>query len=159
MLHRSLTPLAVLASTVALAIAGCGGGDDSTTASTTAALTAEQWATQADQICAQGDKDQRAAVSQFLQEQGLGPNDQPTGAQFQQLATEVVIPSIEDQINAIKALPIPEDASDQVQQFLDQAQADLDKLKADPNQIIDESAFDDTEKLARDLGLQHCASG
>ena len=70
-----------------------------------------------------------------------------------------MLPSIEDQINAVKALPIPEDASDQVQQFLDQAQADLDKLKADPTQIIDESAFDDTEKLARGLGLQDCASG
>jgi hypothetical protein len=156
---RPLVLLAVLASTAALAFAGCSGGDDSTSASTAAALTADEWATQADQICAQGDKDQQAAIKQFFQQNGISGNQQPTAAQFEQLATEVVIPTIQEQIDAIKALPIPEDTSDQVQQFLDQAQADLDEIKNDPSQIINESAFDNTEKLAQGLGLQNCASG
>jgi hypothetical protein len=156
---RPLVLLVLLASTAALAVAGCGGGDDSTSASTAAGLTADEWTTQADQICAQGDKDQQAAIKQFLQENGISGNQQPTAAQFEQLATDVVIPSIQDQIDAIKALPIPEDTSDQVQQFLDQAQADLDDIKGDPSQIINQHAFDNTEKLAQGLGLQNCASG
>ena len=159
MLHRSLTRLAVLASTVALAIAGCGGGDDSTSASTAAALTADQWATQADQICTQGDQDQRAAVSQFSPSRDSGPMTSRRAPSSSSLRPRWCSRASRTRSTRSRRSAIPEDASDQVQQFLDQAQADLDKLKADPTQIIDESAFDDTEKLARGLGLQDCASG
>jgi hypothetical protein len=158
-MNRPLTLLTLLASIAALAVSGCGGDDDSTSASTAAALTTDEWVAQADQICAQGDKDQQAAIRQFFQENGISTNQQPTAAQFQQLATEVVIPSIEEQIDAVKALPVPEDSADQVNAFTEQADADLEKLKSDPSQIVNEGAFNETEKLARDLGLQNCASG
>jgi hypothetical protein len=158
-MNRPLALLALLASIAALAVAGCGGGDDSTSASTSAELTADEWVAQADQICAQGDKDQQAAIRQFFQDNGISTSQQPTAAQFQQLATEVVIPSIEEQINAVEALPVPEESADQVDAFVEQADADLEKLKSDPSQVIDEGAFDETEKLARELGLQNCASG
>jgi hypothetical protein len=160
MKDRALCSLALIAALGAFGVAGCGGGDDTSTSPTTEALTAEEWATQADAICAQGDKDQQAAIRDFFQQEGIAPNQQPTGAQFQQLATEVILPNIEEQINAVEALPVPEDeAADQVQQFIDQAESDHNALKDDPNQIINESAFADTEAIAQDLGLKRCASG
>jgi hypothetical protein len=167
MRDRALFSLAVIAAAGALGAAGCGGGDDTSTSASTEAsgatgaggpLTADQWATQADTICAQGDQDQRAAVKSFFQQAGISPNQQPTGAQFQQLGTQVIIPSIEQQINAIKALPAPEDEADQVSEFLDQAESDLAKLKDDPSQITNDNVFAETQTLAADLGLKNCAS-
>jgi hypothetical protein len=160
MRDRAVFSLALIAAVGALGVAGCGGDDDTSTSSTTAALTADQWATQADAICAQGDKDQQAAIQDFFQQQGIPANQQPSDAQLEQLATDVIIPTIEQQINAIKALPVPEDEADQVNAFLDQADSDLAALKDDPSQITgNANPFADTAQLAGDLGLKNCASG
>jgi hypothetical protein len=156
MTRGPLTGLAVLAATGALAVAGCGGDDDSTSAATsTTALTAEQWASQADQICTAGDQEQNSAANDFF-----APGKQPTDEQLQRFATEVVIPSIEAQIDGVAALPRPEDEADQIQEFIDQANSDLDALKDDPSVLTDGSGnpFADTTPLAKDLGLTECAS-
>jgi hypothetical protein len=169
MRNRVLIPFALLAAAGALA-AGCGGGDDTSTTATAGAsgatgasgpLTADQWATQADAICAQGDMDQNAAIRDFFQQEGVAANQQPTDEQLTKLANDVIIPNIEEQINEIRALPVPEDEADQVNQFLDQADSDLSALKDDPGQITNGNAnpFADTAALASDLGLKNCASG
>jgi hypothetical protein len=170
MRDRLLIPFALLAAAGAIAVAGCGGDDESSTTASTGAsgasgasgpLTADQWATQADAICAQGDKDQNAALQQFFQQEGISQNQQPTDEQLTKLATDVIIPNIEQQIDAIKALPVPEDDADRVNEFLDQADSDLNALKDDPSLATDGNSnpFADTSKLAGDLGLKNCASG
>jgi basic membrane lipoprotein Med (substrate-binding protein (PBP1-ABC) superfamily) len=166
--HRRFALLALVAAIAALAVAGCGGGDESSTSTTAGAsgasgasgpLTVDQWATQADQICAQGDKDQNAAVKQFFQENGISTDQQPTDAQIDQLANDVIIPNIQQQIDAVKALPVPEDDAEKIQAFLDQAQSDLDKLKSDPSVLTQGGEpFAETQQIARDLGLDNCAS-
>ena len=163
-----LTPMRAgvgLAVVLALVVGGlvlaAGGGDDPSSGATagasetTGSLTVDEWAAQADQICEQGVGDQEAAAKQLLREQGIGPNDQPTPDLVRQLATQVAIPSIEDQVNAIKALPVPEDAADQVNAFLQQADAYVQAIKNDPSQLINRSALDE---LARGLDLNHCAT-
>jgi hypothetical protein len=165
---RALFSLALIAAVGALGVAGCGGGDDTSTSASTEAsgatgaggpLTADQWATQADAICAQGDKDQNAAVQQYFQDHGIPTDKEPTDEQLQAVATDVVIPGIQSQIDAIKALPVPEDGADHVTGFVTQAQAELNVLKSDPSAISNAQAFQLTQKLARELGLKHCASG
>jgi hypothetical protein len=167
MRERALACVALIATVSALGVAGCGGDDETSTTPTTGAsgasgasgpLTAGEWTTQADDICAQGDKDQRAAIEQFIKEQGI--SGQPSSAELEQLASEVIIPNIEQQINAIKALPAPEDQAEQITAFVDQAETDLNGLKDDPGQITEGNAnpFAETRTLAQDLGLKNCAS-
>ena len=168
MRNRLLIPFALLAAG-AIIVAGCGGDDDTSTAASTGAsgatgtsgpLTADQWSTQAVAICAQGDKDQEAAIKDFFQQEGIPSNQQPSDAQLEQLASQVIIPTIEQQINAIKALPVPEDEADQVNEFVDQAESELNALKDDPSQITNGNAnpFAETAQLAQGLGLKKCAS-
>jgi hypothetical protein len=155
-IRRPLDPFVLLAAIAALAIAGCGGDDDE---ATTAETTAEQWASQADDISTQGDRAQDVAIRDFFEQQGISQDQRPSSAQLQQLATEVVIPSIESQIDGVAELPRPEAESDLIQEFIDQANADLDRLKDDPS-LIEGSGdpFAETSKLAEQLGLKECAS-
>jgi hypothetical protein len=154
MKNRFLISLALLGALTALVAAGCGGDDE-----TTSELTVDEWASQADEVCRQGDEAQQAAVRDFFEREGISQNRQPTSEQLQQLATEVVIPNIRSQIDGVAALPRPDEEADQIQAFVDQANADLDTLSNDPS-LIEGSGnpFERTQALARDLGLEECAS-
>jgi hypothetical protein len=161
---RTAIPFALLAATAALA-AGCGGDDDETTAPETVAtgaageLTADQWVSQADAICTQGDRAQDVAIRDFFDEQGIPQDQRPSSAQIQQLASEVIIPNIESQIDGVAELPRPEEEADLIDQFIDQANADVDRLKDDPSLIEgSDDPFAETSKLAGQLGLKECAS-
>jgi hypothetical protein len=161
-IRRALTRFALLAAAAALVV-GCGGDDDETAASEATGvageLTADQWASQADDVCTQGDRAQDVAIRDFFEQEGISQGQQPNSTQLRQLAAEVVIPNIESQIDGVAALPRPEDEADLVEQFIDQANADLDRLKGDPS-LIEGSGdpFAETGKLAEQLGLKECAS-
>ena len=165
--RRPLILLALLGALAALVVAGCG-DDGETTSTPTAAsgatgatgdLTPDQWATQADEICKQGDQAQDVAIKGFFEDEGISQNQQPTDAQLEQLTTDVVIPNIESQIDGVATLPRPEESADQIQEFVDQANSDLDTLKSDPGLLNTQgNPFEETQKLASDLGLKECAS-
>ncbi len=161
--HGPSLALAVLAMAAAPAFAGCG-SDDETTSTTTGAtgettgtggpaLSAEAFAEQANAICAAGNKTiEQAANSTFT-------GHEPSQAQLQVYA-DLAVPSIQQQIDAVRALPAPEDIQDQVDDFLDTAESDLKKVKADPSLFAagDSDPFANTNESASALGLDECGS-
>jgi hypothetical protein len=148
--------------TAGLIGAGCGGGDDTTTASGAsgatgaqgAALTKTEFVAQANAICAKGNK----AIDQAAK-QTFG-NSRPSGSQLNQFATETLIPNVQDQIDEVKALPPPSGDEAQVSEILTAAQGALDKIKADPALLTGSgpSPFASANKLAKEYGLTECAS-
>ncbi len=164
MKNRLLIPFALLAALGALAVAGCGGDDETTEATTESgasgvtgtALTQEEWATQADAICAAGDKEINAAGNELFGAQ------QPSEAEIEQFANDVLVPSIQGQLDAIRALTPPEDIADDVTVFLDDANAALDEIRDDPSLVAvsdSESPFADVNAQADELGLTKCGDG
>jgi hypothetical protein len=143
---RQATLVAALAVTTVV-IAAC--GDDS--------RTLEEWASQSDELCKRGDAEQRAAVERFFEREGISQRQPPTAAQLERLATEVVVPNIQTQIDDVAALERPEAEADEVQSFLDQAQSDLDAIVGDPSLINQANPFGETTELAEGLGLEECA--
>jgi hypothetical protein len=148
-----------------LVVAGCGDDDDDGTATTAGASgasgaagvqSADEWVAQADAICKEADSEGRAATEQFLSDTGLQPGESPTDADLEELVDQITVPNIQGQIDDIRALAPPEGQEEQAQEFLDQAQSDLDEVEADPS-LITGSPFDQTTKLAEDLGLRSCA--
>ena len=141
----------------AIAFAGCGGDDDepTTAESATAALTEEEFVTQANEICATG----AAEIDQAAEE--LFGNEQPTDEQVEQFATDVVVPGIEAQIDGVEALVPPEDIAGQVDTFIADARAALAEVAADPSLILagdtPEDPFADVNAQAEALGLPECA--
>ncbi|MFN8150845.1 MAG: hypothetical protein U0R24_06925 [Solirubrobacterales bacterium] len=130
------------AAAIAAGLAACGGDDgDDTSATDTTAISQEDWVAQANQICADGNKE--------LQ-QG------PTDGDIEGFVTDTFIPNIQSQIDAIRALGAPEGMEDQITDFLDGAEDDLDGLEQDPSSLSN-SSFKETNQEAAELGLDECA--
>jgi hypothetical protein len=148
---------AALAAAV-LAIAGCGGDDETTTSETVSttggfSLSQDAFVDQANALCQAGNRSiAKAANATFT-------GQKPSQAQLEAYA-KVAVPAIQTQIDAIRALPAPEELQDQVKDFLDTAQDDLDKVKADPSLFAagDTDPFANTNQAASELGLDECGS-
>ncbi|MCB0876943.1 MAG: hypothetical protein KDB46_12190 [Solirubrobacterales bacterium] len=133
------------AAAIAVALAACGsddGDDTSATDTTTAAISQDDWVAQANQICADGNKEIEQAA--------------PDGNDIEAFVTDTFIPGIQSQIDAIRALGAPEGMEDQITEFLDGAEDDLDTLEQDPSSLSNNS-FKETNQEAAALGLDECA--
>ena len=131
--------------------AGCGSSGNDTTS--TSSITKAEFIAKADAICQQGNQEINKAGQQQFQGQG-----KPTQAQFNQFATQTIIPGVQKQVDQIKALGAPSGDEAQVNQILTTVQADIDKVKADPS-LVQGNAFADGNKLAQDYGLKVCGKG
>ena len=148
-----------MAATVAVAVAfgaaGCGGGDDSSSGdSTAAALTKDEFVTQGNQICADGNKQIETASKDVFS------GGKPSTDEVKQFVTGTVIPSIQDQVDGIRALGAPAGDEDQVNAILDAAQQGIDDAKADPSLLESNGSndpFEEANKLATAYGLTECA--
>lgn len=130
---------------VPLLAAGCGGGGDDN-------LTKSEFVAQGNAICKKGNQELNAAGK------ALGKN--PTKAQFESFTTDKLIPSIESQASQIRALDEPSADQDQVNAILDEVDAALAKVKADPTLITGNgNPFAKANKMANAYGLTVCGSG
>lgn len=152
---RSIAMIAAGALALALPLAGCGGGDETSSDTTQGTpLTQADFIAQADSICAQGDKDlEQEQQAQF-------GNSQPTDAEVTAFVDDTLIPNLEQQANAIDALGPPDEDIDQVNAIVDALRGGIEELQTNPDSIVDGStAFDEANKLAQEYGLQDCGSG
>ena len=148
---RTLAILAALAAL--LVVAGCGGGDDSSTTSAAAPLTKDEFISQADQICSDGDADIAANQPDFGPS---GPSDDDVNA----FVTDTLVPNLQDQHDQIAALGVPEGDEETITTLLDKLQSAIDGLNSDPSTITTaQNAFDDVNQAAADYGLKKCGGG
>jgi hypothetical protein len=133
-------------------LAGCGGDDDSS--STEATLSKAAYLKQGNAICKQTNDELDAAVSKEF------GNQQPSQQQIEQFATETVVPTIDDEISQLRALPAPSGDEETVNAIYDAAQEGIDSVKDDPSVLAQDNpaAFKKADQLARDYGLATCAS-
>ena len=151
-LYGGLAVAAVL--TVGLVLAACGSSNNST--STTAALTKPQFLKQGNAICKKGNQQINAAAHKVF-----GKNKKPSKAEGTKFATGTVIPSVQSQINGVKALGAPTGDEAKVNAIVTSAQAALDKAKKDPSLLISNKSdpFKQSNKLTKAYGLTTCGGG
>ena len=145
----TLVPALALAALV-FAVAGCGGDDSSSTTSgaSGAPLSKEDWIAQADAICKAGNqKTNQAAAQQF-------GNSQPSESDIQQFTAQVLVPTVRDELDQIRALTPPEGDEDQVNAIIDAASQAADQAEQDPSSA--QTAFDQADQLAKSYGLKVC---
>lgn len=161
----SIPLVAIAAGLIAgLVLAGCGGGDSSSTTGASgasgtqgAALSKSEFLAQGNAVCAKGNKEINAEAKKIFT-QGQAPS-QATQEKF---VTDTVIPNIQGQIDAIEALSPPSGDEGQVKAITDAAQSALDKAKADPSLLTDQGGgqsdpFAEANKLGKAYGLDACA--
>jgi hypothetical protein len=128
------------------AVAGCGSSSSSSAASK---LTKAQFLTQANAICRAGNAKTNAIG------QSLGAN--PSRAKVVAAVEKRFVPAIQAQITEIRALAVQTADKNQLTSILNLAQADLNKLKADPTLIANTKLFADFAAQGHPYGLTECA--
>jgi ribonuclease D len=153
---RSLAALVGLG----LVVAGCGSSSSSTSSTAAApALTKAEYVKQGNAICKASKAERQAAFTAYAKAHHLNNNSAPTNAQAAQLATTVLIPSIQATISAIKALVPPNSDQAQVTAMLAASHQDLDRAKQDPAQMVTSGGqFAHSGKLLHAYGLTSCAT-
>jgi hypothetical protein len=163
--RRRLALLAAGAAAALMLAAGCG-GDDGDEGGTTAApgaagsVTLAEFVEQGNAICKEGNEEIGSGIEEFAEENGLSGNDQPSQEQIDALAAEVLIPSIADQVEELRALGTPEgEKGKAVERFLDNAESTLEEVEADTSLITGGkmSPFAEVNQEAVSLGLVVCA--
>jgi hypothetical protein len=154
MRNRIVIIAALVCAALALIAAGCGGSDDTSTTSTAAALSEADFLTQGNAICAAGNKEiDQAANDTFT-------GGKPTAAQIEQFAA-VLVPSVQGQVDAIRALTPPADLADQVDTFLSDTEDALAQVKDDPSLLAasdNNGPFAAISDQANQIGLKECGS-
>lgn len=170
---RPLLPLLIVALAAGLIAAGCGDDDDETTTATTTEETGTTGTTgatgaagdvsperaelieQADEICAEGDRE----IDAEAQDVFGGSQQEPPQAEQEAFVEDTVIPNVQDQLDQLRELDPPEEDAEEFTAIIDEAQEALDELEADPSAIGGgEDPFAEVNKRARAFGLQDCGS-
>ena len=155
-MNRLIAVFAALAA-VALIVTGC--GSDNSTTDTTASLTKAEFLKQGNAICAAGNKEINTEFEKFFEENEFSKKNQPTQADFEEGAEEIVIPSIRNQIDELEELEAPEGEEEKYEALFENAEAQLEKGEEDPSLLTDENndLFAGVNKEAKALGLGSCA--
>ncbi|MGH2957913.1 MAG: hypothetical protein ACRDL6_13080 [Solirubrobacterales bacterium] len=139
--------------TTGLIAAGCGDDDGGDGGNGDEALTKEEFVAQGNQICREGNQELDAIANQSFQRE-------PTPEQEERFVNDEVIPNIQGQIDEIRALESPEGDEETINGILDDAEAALDEIRADPSLIeADPGPFAEVNQQLREYGLSTCGSG
>jgi hypothetical protein len=156
-MHGTTLKRGVAAVIVSVALAGCGSSSKSSSSSstsaataTTASITKAEFLAKGNAICAAGNR-QRVGVGK-----ALGNN--PSRSQVVNFVEKGFVPGIQSTIDQLRALGAPAGDQAKVTSMLDLAQADLNKVKANPVELLGgPGAFHGFAIQAHAYGLTQCA--
>lgn len=143
------------AAAIALVAAGCGSSDDSTT---TASITKSQLIKQGDAICEAGNEEINEGFESFP---GLKENKEPTEAQQTEITKTILLPSVQKQIDEIRALGAPSGEEEEVTEILDTVEGAVEEGEEDPTSFFGEEGggvFEEGNKMAQEYGFKVCGN-
>jgi len=141
--------LALVAAIAALlALAGCGGGDDTTT------LTKVEFTKQANAGCKEHTKEREELFKEVTSK--LDPSE-VTRADQEKLISEVLLPPFEKDIENLKSLGAPAGDEEQVEAIIVAMEKAIKKVEAKPLVALrTTSQFAEAKALAQKYGLDDC---
>jgi hypothetical protein len=144
--------LAALLVALAVIVTGCGGSS-----STTAAITKAEFVKKGNAICTAGNERVQKEVNSYIGKSGLKEGEEPSKAQDEELAETILLPSVSQEVEEIKALGIPSEEGEGAEAVIESAEESIAKGEEDPAAVISsENTFAKTNKLAHDYGLTVC---
>lgn len=150
-MKRSST-LAALVFCVVFALGACGSDDSndkSDDGASSDAISKADFLEQGNAICAQGNK----GIAKVFETVDFDDQDAVATAVKEQL-----IPSVQGQIDRLRALGYPEGDEDTLEGIYGDAEDDLSALEADPTILFSGDPFADTNQELIDYGLTVCGS-
>lgn len=149
---RTLAAAALLATLLA---GGCGGEEDEDRfpALVAGPLSKTEFLREADRICFASEARIEAAADDLARRRG-GPSAAAVG----RLAERVVIPALETEVDAIRALGAPEGDEREVEAILDATAAGIESIRARPRALLDgvPAPLRRAQRLAEAYGSREC---
>ncbi|MGN6557633.1 MAG: hypothetical protein ACTHLH_06430, partial [Solirubrobacterales bacterium] len=150
--------IALLAALTALAliVAGCGSGSDTTEG--TSSLTKAEFVKKGNAICAKGNEEIEEGFEEFGKEHGFSKEQEPSKAELEEAVETVLVPRISKEIKNIRALGPPDEEAEAV---LNAAEEALEKGEENPKLFLKEESagpFAKANKLSREYGLTVCGA-
>jgi hypothetical protein len=139
--------------TAALTLGACGVGGDGDGER----LTKEQYIEQGNAICAEAS----ARIDAAAQSAFSTPREVPPDEEVVELATETVVPAIEEEVESLSELRPPEFDDERVEQTLQAGRDGVDTVRRDPTIIrnSNDDGFARYRELSESYGLQDCGGG
>lgn len=144
--QRAFAVLVTVLAIVAVAV-GCGGSDDS--------LTKAEFTRRADAICKKGEEERIAGVQENGQDFRNKISKKAMAAIQKKLLTSVIVTTLETESDELAALGVPDGDEDEVDAILAAHEQVVDKVRKSG---LDEESLGEFSKLAREYGLEGCAS-
>jgi hypothetical protein len=135
---------------VVLVAAGCGGSSSSKS------ISKAEFLKKGNAICAKGNRQ----INQEGQKTFPRSKGKPSKAELTKFSKQVLIPSVQSEIDGIRGLGAPKGDKAKVNAIVTEAQAALDKGKKDPLILVSDKQdpFAKANKLANAYGLTKCGS-
>lgn len=154
------TLIGALAGLVVLAVvvAGCGSSsEDSSSTSSTASLSKAEFLKQGNAICKEGNESINAEFEEFSKENNLSESEEPPKAVQEEAIEQILIPSINGQIEDIRALGTPEGDEGELEEVFTAEEEVVEEAEAEPTSLFETTtAQKEANKLAREYGLTVC---
>lgn len=139
---------------VALLVAGCGGGDDSSSES----ISKEEFIAKADAICKQGNERMEAGFTKLLKD--VKNVTKLKKAEYEEIVDEVMVPSIEREIEELRALGVPAGDEERVEAMLTALEEGKETAERNPEAVnaSSDAVFGIAARIASEYGLEVCGS-
>ena len=145
------TIAAVIAALLALALAlgGCGGGDDTT------ALTRAEYLKQADAICKEG-LDERTVLFKKANV-NIDPNKELSDSAKEKLVLAVILEPYEKSTDQLKELSAPDGEEEKVEALIKAREKSAEEVSEKPLVAVTSiEQFENSNKLSMQYGLKEC---
>jgi hypothetical protein len=147
----------VAATIIALVVAGCGSGGDSSTA--TVPISKAVFIKKVDAVCKNGTERMQRAVLKFLK-QGRELK-RPSTAESVKLVGTVIVPSVQQEIKEIKALGVPSGDEEKVEAIVGALEEGVETAEDDPQAVVKGSSdviFGIAGRIAGEYGIAGCSA-
>jgi hypothetical protein len=143
--------------------AGCGGGDDGSTAETDSpdtdapALTKAEFVKQGDEICAAASEEYGEGIEDFFTENDVSQTKGPTTEQEEELLAEIILPRIKTEMEELRELGPPEGEEQRVDEIFTGVEEAVAEGESDPSTVAGgENPFADPNAKAKAFGFEVC---
>jgi hypothetical protein len=141
---------------IALAVAGCGGGSDSS--SSTGSISKEQFIAKADAICKRGtERLQSAIVTVLKKPQNLAKVSQ---AKQEKIVTTAMVPNVNREVKELRALGVPDGDEEKVDAIITALEEGVETAERTPEVVTKSSdaVFGISSRIAGEYGATVCGS-
>lgn len=150
---RGILGLAATALFALLLLAGCGGGDSN--ASDAQPQTKAEFVKQAEAICRQDHKELKTELT-ALRKEAVAQGESPGVKQTGKIAEDLVLPSLQSQLEKLDELGLPQDAEAKVGAYLETLEGVIAEGEGDASTLIGSQPWQRLGKAAKALGLKEC---